>query len=103
MRHFLVFVAGDSWRSQRAVRALRELLEAHGLEGERVDVVDVLDDPQAAEQYRVLALPMVMRLSPSPAVRVVGDLTDRGAAADLLGLVDGPSTRDGRASQGDRT
>lgn len=87
-RLFRVFVAGSSWRSRRTVRALHELCAAHGISRYDVDVIDVLDDPASAERDRVLALPMVMRVTPSPVVRVVGDLSDEQVAAEVLGLTE---------------
>lgn len=87
-RVFRVFVAGSSWRSQRVVRALHELCAAHGVSHYRVEVVDVLQDPARAERDRVLALPMVMRVAPEPVVRVLGDLSDDGLAAEVLGLLE---------------
>ena len=85
-RHFRVFVAGTSWRSQRVVRALHDLCAAHGMTDYEVEVVDLAEHPELAEQHRVLALPMVMRVAPDPPVRVIGDLRDADVAADALGL-----------------
>lgn len=85
-RVFRVFVAGASWRSQRAVDALHDLCEVHGVSAYSVEVVDVLEEPAIAERDRVLALPMVMRVAPEPVVRVVGDLSDGQVAAEVLGL-----------------
>lgn len=97
-RAFRVFVGGSSWRSQRVVQALHELCAAHGVTDYEVEVVDLVEHPLLAEQYGVLALPMVMRVSPAPPVRVVGDLRDATTAADVLGLTSGP----GRDSAGER-
>ena len=95
-RVFRVFVAGNSWRSQRVVRALHDLCAAQGLSRYRVEVVDVLQDPAGAERDRVLALPMVMRVAPEPVVRVVGDLSDDRLATEVLGLRGpGPETDHG--------
>jgi circadian clock protein KaiB len=85
-RAFRVFVAGESWRSQRVVRSLHELCADHGISRYSVEVIDVLEDPDRAERDRVLALPMVMRVAPEPAARVVGDLSDGPLAAEVLGL-----------------
>jgi circadian clock protein KaiB len=85
-RRFRVFVAGGSWRAQRVVQALHDLCEEHEVSDYAVEIVDVLEDPGAAEQHRVLALPLVMRVAPEPVVRVVGDLSDARIAADVLGI-----------------
>ena len=86
-RHFRVFVAGTSWRSQRVVQALHDLCAAHGVTDYEVEVVDLVEHPELAEQHSVLALPMVMRVAPGPPVRVIGDLRETEVAADALGLV----------------
>lgn len=89
-RRFRVFVAGNSWRSQRVVQALHDLCAAHGVAVYEIEVVDLVQQPQLAEEYGVLALPMVMRVAPEPPVRVIGDLSAADVAADVLGLSSGP-------------
>jgi circadian clock protein KaiB len=96
-RAFRVFVGGDSWRSQRVVQALHDLCAAHGVRDYEVEVIDLAEHPQMAEQHGVLALPMVMRVSPGPPVRVIGDLRDAATAADVLGL----TSRPGREASAD--
>lgn len=86
---FRVFVAGNSWRARRVVQALHDLCAAHDLTDYEVDVVDLVEHPEEAERYGVLALPMVMRVDLNPAVRVIGDLRDAAVAADALGLSGG--------------
>lgn len=88
-RRFRVFVAGNSWRSQRVVQALHDLCAAHGISVYEIEVVDLARQPELAEEYGVLALPMVMRVAPAPPVRVIGDLSDADVAADVLGLSGG--------------
>lgn len=87
---FRIFVAGDSLRSERAVELLREIcLTSLGYTAE-IEVVDVLGRPDRAEEEKIIATPTVVRLLPSPARRVIGDLTDFDLAASALGL---PSRR----------
>jgi len=59
-----------------------------------IEVVDVLTSPERAESEKVIATPTVLRLSPAPARRVIGDLADYHMAAAALGLrsSDGSST-----------
>lgn len=84
--HFLLFVAGETARSERAVAALHGLVESM-LGGEAViDVVDVLERPDLAEEMALLATPVVIRLVPLPQRRVVGDLSDPVRLADALGI-----------------
>lgn len=92
---FRIFVAGDSLRSQRAVEDLRGLCKARVGDAAEIDVVDVLVQPQRAEEDRVMATPTVLRLSPPPARRVIGDLADFALAAAALGLMRDQATASG--------
>jgi circadian clock protein KaiB len=47
-------------------------------------VIDVLDDPQVAEDERILATPTLIKRLPPPLRRVIGDLSDKHKV--LLGL-----------------
>jgi circadian clock protein KaiB len=84
---FRLFVTGESLRSQRAAANLRSLCAAALGDGFEIDVVDVWERPELAEEERIIATPTVLRLSPPPARRVVGDLSDFDLAAAALGLV----------------
>lgn len=71
-----LFVAGDTPRSRDAAanlsRACTELLDSPA----DIETVDILADPAAADEYRVLTTPTVVRVSPMPRRRVTGDLRD---------------------------
>ena len=92
-----LYVTGQTPRSQRAVANLRRLCDER-LPGQcLVSVVDVLEQPEAAEADRVLATPTLVRVSPPPVRRVIGDLTDIDKVVASLDLhpswqVPGPST-----------
>lgn len=73
---FKLFVMGQSPRSQRAVANLRRICEEEIREDYVLDVIDVLERPQAAEDARILATPTLVKELPSPARRVIGDLSD---------------------------
>ncbi|MEP6992418.1 MAG: circadian clock KaiB family protein [bacterium] len=89
--HLKLFVAGDSPRSREAaanlMRMCAELLD----EPTQVETVDVLLDPDAADEYRILTTPTVVRDGPAPRRRVTGDLRD--AAQVLAALALYPSSR----------
>ena len=79
-----LYVAGETFRSQRAVANLRRICEDE-LGGEYdLAVIDVLEQPQVAEDERILATPTLVKEVPLPARRLIGDLSDREKV--LLGL-----------------
>jgi circadian clock protein KaiB len=72
-----LFVCGVSPRTESAVANLRQLCEDE-LRGEcSLEVVDVLEQPDLAEESRVLATPTLIKLLPPPMRRIIGDLSDR--------------------------
>lgn len=92
-----LFVTGGTPRANEAVRKTREILN-HLTVDCHVDVVDILDDPAAAEQERIIATPTIIRVSPLPQRRVIGDVSDAHTLIDALGL----PRRDGPGASGDR-
>lgn len=82
---FRIYVTGQSGRGQVAVANLRALCAAR-LPDQEIEVVDVLEHPALAEEDRILATPTVIRLAPLPRRRVIGDLSDHGAASVALDL-----------------
>ncbi|MEV5979115.1 circadian clock KaiB family protein [Streptomyces sp. NPDC052114] len=96
---FTLFVAGATERSDAARSNLRKLCAARLDDGYELTVIDVVEQPEQAEENRILATPTVIRLSPLPQRRVIGDLSDEHRAALALGLPDSgelPQKRRGR-------
>jgi circadian clock protein KaiB len=79
-----LYVNGSSPRASTAIQNLRRICEEE-LRGEyELVIIDVLDQPEAAENDRVLATPTLIKQLPPPLRRVIGDLSDREKV--LLGL-----------------
>ena len=89
--HFTLFVAGPSPRSRAAEANLRALCAARLPGGAAVTVVDVTADVAAAEAWRILTTPTVVKDHPPPARRVTGDLSDPERVWTLLDVEGGPA------------
>lgn len=83
---FELYVAGDVPRSRSAVRALTSLCEEHLSGRYELTVIDVVAHPERAESARILATPTLLRLSPAPRVRIIGDLSLTANVLAGLGL-----------------
>ncbi|MEV0603820.1 circadian clock KaiB family protein [Streptomyces sp. NPDC050315] len=83
---FKLFIAGQTVRSQEAVANLRLLCDSRLRNRYDLQIVDAVECPELAEEGRILATPTVIRLSPPPQRRVIGDLSDHQRAAVALGL-----------------
>lgn len=79
MNKFLLklYVSGRSSRSERAIANLQKIVESELPNQYELVVVDVLENPQLAEDGRILATPTLVKELPSPPRRVIGDLSDR--------------------------
>ncbi|MEU6820465.1 circadian clock KaiB family protein [Streptomyces atriruber] len=85
---FTLFVAGATERSDAARWNLLTLCDTRLVDGYELEVIDVMQQPELAEENHILATPTVLRLSPLPRRRVIGDLSDQNRAALALGLPD---------------
>lgn len=81
---FTLYIAGQTPRSERAVANLRLLCEERLRRAYSLVVVDVLEQPEVAEAERILTTPTLVKESPPPLRRLIGDLSDTDKV--LLGL-----------------
>jgi len=83
---YILFIVGQSELSRRARLHFDQFVRAH-VEGP-IDYreIDVVADPAAAREHRVIATPLLYRVSPGPPVKILGDLSDEQRVRDILGL-----------------
>jgi circadian clock protein KaiB len=79
-----LYVAGKGSRSSRTESNLRRICEEYLNNRHELEVVDVTIHPEHAESENILITPTLIRRSPKPLRRVVGDLSDSQAV--LYGL-----------------
>ncbi len=79
-----LYVTGTSPRAKIAIANLEGICRQE-LEGRyELEIVDVLENPQRAEDEKILATPTLIKQLPPPLRRVIGDLSDKDKV--LLGL-----------------
>jgi circadian clock protein KaiB len=81
-----LYIHGDSPRSERAVRRLNQICATR--EGCRVEIIDLSLHPEVARSERILATPSLVKVSPEPRRRIVGDLSDTAAVLQLLDVAE---------------
>ncbi|MFP4474595.1 MAG: circadian clock KaiB family protein [Desulfatibacillaceae bacterium] len=81
---FRLYVAGNSPNSLRAVANLKRLCGKSFKNNCHIEIVDVLEHPLKALGDDVIVCPTLIRLSPPPVVRVIGDLSDTDAVESLF-------------------
>ena len=83
--HLRLYVAGHSELSERATVNARALCDELG-DGCELEIVDVIARPEIAAEDGVVTTPTLVRRTPSPERRLIGDLSDRTLIAQRLGL-----------------
>jgi len=79
-----LYVTGQTPRSQRAIANLKEICAREAEDEYELIVIDVLENPQLAEDEKIIATPTLVKLLPPPLRRIIGDLSDQEKV--LLGL-----------------
>ena len=82
--HMRLYVAGQSPRSLRAFANLSALCEQHLAGQYEIEVIDLLEDPARAQVDDIVAVPTLVRRLPTPARKIIGDLSN--TARVLVGL-----------------
>lgn len=87
-----LFVAGDSPDSAIAIANLRALFPEESVPPGtgRIDleIIDVQREPARAARDRILVTPTLLKVSPAPPCRILGNLRNRTGLLLLLGLPD---------------
>lgn len=81
-----LYVAGQAPNSQLAVGNLTALCQEFLPGRYQIEIVDVLTSPQRALAGGIMVTPSLALLGPGPALRIVGNLNDRGSVLHALGL-----------------
>lgn len=81
-----LFITGQNSRSQSAVANLRRICQDVLPEQHELTIIDVLECPELAEEARIIATPTLVKSSPPPIRRIVGDLSDHNQVLIWLGL-----------------
>jgi circadian clock protein KaiB len=71
-----LYITGKSARSDRAIENLRGICEKELAGKYALKVIDVLENPQLAEDEKILATPTLIRELPDPMRRIIGDLSN---------------------------
>ena len=83
---FKLFMAGDSLNSARALANLTALCLKHLPECHRIEIVDVLKEPLKALEAGIIVTPTLVKVSPSPTKKIIGDLAVQEKVLLALGL-----------------
>jgi len=79
-----LYITGQTTKSKRAIANLQQICDEE-LSGQyTMVVIDILEQPQLAENEKILATPTLIREVPQPLRRIIGDLSNTEKV--LMGL-----------------
>lgn len=84
MNIFRIYIAGRNHTSDKAVRDFREFLERKLKDRYSLEVLDMLESPPQALEDNIIVTPTVLRVSPPPQKKVIGDIRAIDVIFDIL-------------------
>jgi circadian clock protein KaiB len=82
----ILFVVRDDDRTRRVQVRLETLLQAHLPGPYRIETVNIMTNPEKGDDFDVIVTPTLIRVTPEPRIRLVGDLTLTEQVVARLGL-----------------
>jgi circadian clock protein KaiB len=82
--HLRLFVTGTTPRSSRAIQNIRAICEDNLPGRYDLEVVDIYQHPEHVKTEQIVVTPTLVKLSPLPVRKLIGDLSD--TARVLIGL-----------------
>jgi len=81
-----LFVTGASPNSTRAITNLKVICETYLKGSYELEIIDVHQQPLIAEREQIIALPLLIKKTPAPERRLIGDMSDTQKVLRGLGL-----------------
>ena len=81
-----LFVTGASPNSTRAITNLKNICEEYLKDRYELEIIDVHQQPLIAQSEQIIALPLLIKKSPLPERRLIGDMSDTEKVLRGLGL-----------------
>ncbi len=83
---FRLYVVDEGPSSARAIANLSAICKSHLPDNHQIEIVDLLQDPRRVLSDHVLATPTLIKLSPAPVRKIIGDLGEEAKVLLALGL-----------------
>ncbi|RYZ98177.1 MAG: circadian clock protein KaiB [Sphingobacteriaceae bacterium] len=81
-----LFITGASPNSIRAVANIKKVCETYLKDKYELEIIDIHQQPLAAQLDQVIALPLLIKSSPLPVRRMIGDMSNTKKVLSGLGF-----------------
>ncbi len=81
-----MYVTGASPNSAKAISNIKNICDEHLSGRYDLEIIDIYQEPLIAQREQVVAIPMLVKSSPLPLKRLIGDMSDTKKVLSALGL-----------------
>ncbi len=82
-----LYITGATPNSVRAITNIKQICEEHLKGNYSLQIIDVYQEDGLAEREQLIALPLLVKKTPLPERRMIGDLSDTQKVLKGLGLL----------------
>ena len=86
---FRLYVVDEGPSSARAIANLSAICKTHLPDNHQIEIVDLLQDPRRVLSDKIVATPTLIKVSPAPVQKIIGDLSEEAKVLRALGLQQG--------------
>ena len=83
---FKLFIAGMNSGSFHAIENVREICDTNLGDNYELEVIDIYQQRQLLKDMDIIAVPTLVRTTPEPEVRIIGDMLDKDEITKVLKL-----------------
>jgi circadian clock protein KaiB len=81
-----LFVTGASPNSLKAIENIKEFCENYIKDRYSLEIIDVYQQPSLAKEEQIVALPLLIKISPAPVRRLIGDMSNIAKVFHGMGI-----------------
>lgn len=83
-----LYITGSTPRAKAAIMKVKNFCEQHLKEHYQLDVIDIYQQPAYAREEQIIAAPTLVKKTPQPLKRLVGDFSNTSRVMTALGLTE---------------
>ncbi len=81
-----LYVTNSDFKSVQAIRNIKEICEENIPGRYELDIIDILERPALARENQIIAAPTLIKETPQPLKRLVGNMSDKARVLAGLGV-----------------
>ena len=71
-----LYITGASPNSGKAISNIKKICDEHLKDGYKLEIIDIYQQPAIASKEEIIALPLLIKSSPLPVKKLIGNMSD---------------------------